>query len=382
MKVHLPTSVDEVLGLLGEGVLVAGCTGIYPHLDPTDSIISLRRAGLSGVEYVDGDTRARRRDDDAHRSSRARSPFLRDVDRVDRLAHHPQHGHGRRQPVRARSRTATSPSACSRSDAQIEKTDGSLVTQRQSFKVPERWFYTKAMRRKQNSASIVTVASDGVRIALGGVAREPVRALAAEAKLAEGDIDGAAEAALEAADPFDDAYASAWYRRRVLPVHVRRALSQCRLASSRLDVNGSRRSSSPSRARPCSSALRDTLGLTAAKRGCGVGTCGTCTCHVDGEAVMSCLIPVETINGSTVTTLEGTTPADGLSPLQQAFLDNFATQCGFCTPGMIMAAEALLADNPNPTREDVVTAISGNVCRCTGYESIIKAILIAAEATA
>jgi carbon-monoxide dehydrogenase small subunit len=127
------------------------------------------------------------------------------------------------------------------------------------------------------------------------------------------------------------------------------------------------------------SALRDTLGLTAAKRGCGQGTCGTCTCHVDGDAVMSCLIPVETINGSTVKTLEGTTPPDGLSPLQQAFLDGFATQCGFCTPGMIMAAEALLAENPNPTRDDVVRAISGNVCRCTGYESIINAILNAAE---
>ena len=129
------------------------------------------------------------------------------------------------------------------------------------------------------------------------------------------------------------------------------------------------------------SALREDLGLTAAKRGCAQGTCGTCTCVVDGEAVMSCLVPVETISGSTVKTLEGTTPADGLSPLQQAFLDNFATQCGFCTPGMIMAAEALLTANPNPTREDVVTAISGNVCRCTGYESIIEAILIAAEAT-
>jgi aerobic carbon-monoxide dehydrogenase small subunit len=130
------------------------------------------------------------------------------------------------------------------------------------------------------------------------------------------------------------------------------------------------------------SALRDTLGLTAAKRGCGQGTCGTCTCHVDGDAVMSCLVPVETINGSTVKTLEGTTPPDGLSPLQQAFMDGFATQCGFCTPGMIMAAEALLAENPNPTRDDVVRAISGNVCRCTGYESIINAILAAAEASA
>ena len=128
------------------------------------------------------------------------------------------------------------------------------------------------------------------------------------------------------------------------------------------------------------SALRDTLGLTAAKRGCGVGTCGTCTCHVDGQAVMSCLVPVETVNGSSVKTLEGTTPSDGtLSPIQQAFLDGFATQCGFCTSGMIMAAEALLASNPAPSRDDVVRAISGNVCRCTGYESIINAILDAAE---
>jgi aerobic carbon-monoxide dehydrogenase small subunit len=128
------------------------------------------------------------------------------------------------------------------------------------------------------------------------------------------------------------------------------------------------------------SALRETLGLTATKRGCGVGTCGTCTCLLDGEAVMSCLVPVETINGSSVKTLEGTTPSGGtLSPIQQAFLDGFATQCGFCTPGMIMTAEALLAENPTPTRADVVRAISGNVCRCTGYESIILAILDAAD---
>ncbi len=126
------------------------------------------------------------------------------------------------------------------------------------------------------------------------------------------------------------------------------------------------------------SALRETLGLTAAKRGCAQGTCGTCTCLLDGQAVMACLIPVETVSGASVKTLEGTTPAEGLSPLQQAFLDGFATQCGFCTPGMIMAAEALLAENPDPTREDVVRAISGNVCRCTGYESIINAILDAA----
>ncbi len=118
-------------------------------------------------------------------------------------------------------------------DAKVHLADGrevgvleaeGLVT-KISFDTPEKWFYRKAMRRRQNSASIVTVASDGVRIALGGVAPTPVRATAAEAALASGDIDRAAELSVEAADPFDDAFASAWYRRRVLPVHVRRALT-------------------------------------------------------------------------------------------------------------------------------------------------------------
>lgn len=127
------------------------------------------------------------------------------------------------------------------------------------------------------------------------------------------------------------------------------------------------------------SALRDGLGLTAAKRGCEQGTCGTCTCVLDGEAVMTCLIPVETIDGAAVETLEGVAgPGGELDAVQAAFLDGFATQCGFCTSGMIMAARALLSVNPDPSREDVVRAISGNVCRCTGYESIIAAILDAA----
>jgi aerobic carbon-monoxide dehydrogenase small subunit len=147
-----------------------------------------------------------------------------------------------------------------------------------------------------------------------------------------------------------------------------------------LEVNGEPREFLAPPGTTLLSALRDTLGLTAAKRGCGQGTCGTCTCLLDGDAVMSCLVAVETVNGSSVKTLEGVTKPDGsLAPIQEAFLEGFATQCGFCTPGMIMAAEALLAENPNPTREDVVRAISGNVCRCTGYESIIRAVLDAAE---
>ncbi len=128
------------------------------------------------------------------------------------------------------------------------------------------------------------------------------------------------------------------------------------------------------------SAVRESLGLTAAKRGCAQGTCGTCTVLLDGQPVMSCLVPVETIDGASVRTLEGVSAADGeLDPIQAAFLEGFATQCGFCNSGMIMAAEGLLAENPDPSRDDVVRAISGNVCRCTGYESIINAILDAAQ---
>jgi carbon-monoxide dehydrogenase small subunit len=128
------------------------------------------------------------------------------------------------------------------------------------------------------------------------------------------------------------------------------------------------------------SALRESLGLTAAKRGCAQGTCGTCTVLLDGEPVMACLVPVETVDGARVETLEGVSgPDGGLDPIQAAFLEGFATQCGFCTSGMIMAARSLLDANPDPTRDDVVRAISGNVCRCTGYDLIIDAILDAAS---
>jgi carbon-monoxide dehydrogenase medium subunit len=220
MKVHLPTSADEAAGLLGQGVVVAGGTHAVPRLKPSESIISLRHAGLSGIER-DGDNvrvgatttlTALARELDFLRAAihSIASPTIRNMATVGGNLFVPQ-PHG-------------DLAVCLLAlDADIER-NGELVTS-VSFKVPERWFYTKAMRRRQNSASIVTVASDGTRLALGGVAREPVRATAAEAKLAEGDIDGAAEAAVAAADPFDDAFASAWYRRRVLPVHVRRALN-------------------------------------------------------------------------------------------------------------------------------------------------------------
>jgi carbon-monoxide dehydrogenase small subunit len=124
--------------------------------------------------------------------------------------------------------------------------------------------------------------------------------------------------------------------------------------------------------------LREKLGLTATKNGCGQGACGACTVIVDGEPKLSCLIPAKRAEGVNVETLEGLSTGGELHPLQRAFTDGFAAQCGFCTPGMIMAAKALLDRNAEPTRDDVIDAISGNICRCTGYEPIVAAILAAA----
>ncbi|HEX6022482.1 MAG TPA: FAD binding domain-containing protein [Solirubrobacter sp.] len=220
MKVFVPTSVDEVVGLMGSGVLMAGGTHVMPRLGPTESIVSLRRAGLSGIEQSNGSVRVGATTTLTQLGREV--PFLRDA--VESIASPTIRNMatvgGNLFVPQPHSDLAVCLLAL---DATIER-EGELVTG-VSFKVPERWFYTKAMRRKQNSASIVTVASDGVRIALGGVAREPVRAHAAEKALAAGDLDAAAQLCVEAADPFDDAFASAWYRRRVLPVHVRRALA-------------------------------------------------------------------------------------------------------------------------------------------------------------
>jgi carbon-monoxide dehydrogenase small subunit len=125
--------------------------------------------------------------------------------------------------------------------------------------------------------------------------------------------------------------------------------------------------------------LRDQLNLTATKSGCRQGGCGSCTVLVDGEPMLSCLLPVEDIQGRRVTTLEGLTPAEGLDTIQETFYETFAVQCGFCTPGMILVAKALLERNPHPTRQDVVESLTGNYCRCTGYEPIVQAVLESAR---
>ena len=125
--------------------------------------------------------------------------------------------------------------------------------------------------------------------------------------------------------------------------------------------------------------LRQQLGYTATKIGCKQGGCGSCTVLVDGQPMTSCLLPVEDVAGREVTTLEGITPDHGLHPLQEAFFDDYAVQCGYCTPGTILVSKALLDRNPHPSREEIVEALSGNVCRCTGYEPIIRAVADAAE---
>lgn len=127
-------------------------------------------------------------------------------------------------------------------------------------------------------------------------------------------------------------------------------------------------------------ALRDGVGDTTAKFGCGQGACGACTVLVEGEPRLSCITLAETCEGRAVETVAGLKNGPDLHPLQTAFMDHFAAQCGFCTPGMLMAAKALIDRNPRPTREEVVEAIAGNICRCTGYEPIIDAILSAAAA--
>ncbi len=126
--------------------------------------------------------------------------------------------------------------------------------------------------------------------------------------------------------------------------------------------------------------LRETLGKVGTVVGCDTSNCGACTVHLDGRSVKSCSVLAVQAHGHEVTTIEGIAPAGGLHPMQQAFHDNHALQCGFCTPGMIMQAIDLLAENPDPSEQEIREGLEGNLCRCTGYHNIVKAVSAAAKA--
>jgi aerobic-type carbon monoxide dehydrogenase small subunit (CoxS/CutS family) len=165
---------------------------------------------------------------------------------------------------------------------------------------------------------------------------------------------------------------------RAGPEHGRLSGSEVRMKI-QLDVNGHRRDLDVDAARTLLSVLRDELGLTGAKYGCGEGQCGACTVIVGQQAVRACSTPVSEASGHPITTIEGLEREGRLHPVQQAFLDEGAMQCGYCTPGMIMAAVTLLRGNPLPNEDQIVNGMHGNVCRCGTYPRIVAAVRRAAS---
>lgn len=286
-----------------------------------------------------------------------------------------------------------------------------------------RGMFLKLGLRKAQAISVISVAVvlefDGprvthARIALGCVAPTIVRVAEAEASLAGSTLDRTARAraaalAAAAIAPIDDIRGSAAYRRTTVAALVERALDQ--LADG-TEANGLAprpvllETPAPAvravpfagtvatqiNGRPCEltdvqhlsllDALRDAAGLTGAKEGCAEGECGACTVWLDGRAVMSCLVPAPQAHGAAITTIEGLAAGDALHPVQQAFIDHGAVQCGFCIPGMIMAGAKVVDECGQPQTGDIRSAISGNICRCTGYAKILTAIASAAHADA
>jgi carbon-monoxide dehydrogenase small subunit len=146
-----------------------------------------------------------------------------------------------------------------------------------------------------------------------------------------------------------------------------------------LNINGVQHKLNVETHRTLVEVLRDTLGLTGTKKSCNEGECGACTVLMDGKPVASCLVLAVAAQGKEITTIEGLGYGEELDPVQEAFVKHTAIQCGFCTPGMVMAAKAFLNENPRPTPAEVRKAIAGNLCRCTGYQQIVDAIMAAAE---
>jgi xanthine dehydrogenase iron-sulfur cluster and FAD-binding subunit A len=276
-------------------------------------------------------------------------------------------------------------------------------------------FLKLGLRRAQaisviDIAVVVALDADGVvtgaRIALGCLAPTVVRAIGAERYLIGKRLDAAtcAEAGRVACDdaaPIDDVRGSAGYRRTTLAALVARALERIvggreadgfpdtpvlletpapNLPARAFDgtiettINGKTRTLHGAERKTLLNALRENAGLTGSKEGCAEGECGACTVWLDGAAVMSCLVPASQAHGGEVVTIEGLADGDALHPLQQAYIDCGAVQCGFCIPGMIMAGAKLLEERRTPSLDDHQAAISGNICRCTGYRKILDAM--------
>lgn len=262
----------------------------------------------------------------------------------------------------------------------------------------------------------------GARIALGSVAPTIIRTPEAEAFLKGAPLDAeriaeAARRAAQAARPIDDVRGSAWFRTEEVSALVQRGLEAILTGETRLGlpepdamvrlwgktkrppklrgpmiahhtdgdepiqcvVNGENVSVHGANGKTLLHMLRDDLGLTGAKPGCEEGECGACTVWLDGMATLTCLTPAPRAHSACITTVEGLSKSGELHPVQQAFIDEDATQCGYCTPGFVMSAAKLLEEMPRPTREQIKTALSGNLCRCTGYYKIIRAVEKAAE---
>jgi xanthine dehydrogenase iron-sulfur cluster and FAD-binding subunit A len=277
-----------------------------------------------------------------------------------------------------------------------------------------------------NAAAVLTFdesASQRVsdaRITLGSVAPTIIRAREAEEALAgmalsEEAIAEAAELAARAAAPIDDIRAGADYRREMVRVLVNRALTELLDDAERTQlpteppmlwgktdghfpplgktarhynggdepiectVNGERVVVREAGGKTLLEMLREDLGLTGTKEGCGEGECGACTVWMDEIAVLACLVPAPRAHGTRIVTVEGLARGDELHPVQQAFIDEGAIQCGYCTPGFIMASANLLDRIPHPTHEQIVAGLDGNLCRCTGYYKIVRAVEKAAE---
>lgn len=283
----------------------------------------------------------------------------------------------------------------------------------------EHSIFLKLGLRRAQAISVISVAvfvqiENGVvrnaRIALGCVAPTVVRARNAEKALTGGALDedaisACAKAACEEIAPIDDVRGSAGYRRTTLDGLLRRALERIGenagdLSGSQvlldtgdeapLDVppfdqtviariNGARTELRDAQTLTLLDALRDCAGLTGAKEGCAEGECGACTVWLDGKAVMSCLVPAPQAHGRSVVTIEGLANGDALHPLQRAYIECGAVQCGFCIPGMIMAGAKVLDEMPQAGLPELQSAISGNICRCTGYRKILQAMQSCAD---